>query len=510
MKKTFINLVATALAFSISIGINFFLTPYIVGAVGVAAYGFVALANDFIAYVSIVALALNSMAGRFITIAMHQGDNLAAREYYASTIGANALLAAIIFMLALPFIYVLDLFLNIPAELLTDVRALFALTLVNFLINMVLAVVGVAYIIENRLYLQSLVQIRANVIRAGLLIALFYFLPAHIAYLGAATVVAAIITKSYDYYYQRKLAPSLVFRISLCKLARLREVLSAGIWSSVTRVGNILAGNLDLLLVNVLLTPVDMGRLAVVKIVPTFLTTVTGLMAGVYMPNFLKLYAAGDTRALTQEIITAMKVFALVLGVPLVVLLGLGDRFFALWMPGEYASVLYILSVLSLVAILVIGPAALLHNVFTVVNRVRVNSILIVITGLLNTGAALVVLNYTDLGLYGLVGVTALVSLVRNACYTVPWGALYLGEPWYRFIPVLLRAVAAVLVVTATVRLTGLGASVTDWLSFALAALGLALALGIVMLYMMFSRAERHRLAIRVHDKVCELRERTK
>lgn len=150
MKKTFINLVATALAFSISIGINFFLTPYIVGAVGVAAYGFVALANDFIAYVSIVALALNSMAGRFITIAMHQGDNLAAREYYASTIGANALLAAIIFMLALPFIYVLDLFLNIPAELLTDVRALFALTLVNFLINMVLAVVGVAYIIENR------------------------------------------------------------------------------------------------------------------------------------------------------------------------------------------------------------------------------------------------------------------------------------------------------------------------------------------------------------------------
>ena len=74
-KKQFIvNLVASLVNFVVNIGIGFAITPFIVGRVGAEAYGFVGLANNMVGYASLFTIALNSVAGRFITVAYHQGD----------------------------------------------------------------------------------------------------------------------------------------------------------------------------------------------------------------------------------------------------------------------------------------------------------------------------------------------------------------------------------------------------------------------------------------------------
>ena len=57
-KKTIINLISAGVAFSTSVAINFFLTPFIVRHVGVEAYGFVAMSNDLLAYISVLTMAL--------------------------------------------------------------------------------------------------------------------------------------------------------------------------------------------------------------------------------------------------------------------------------------------------------------------------------------------------------------------------------------------------------------------------------------------------------------------
>ena len=66
--RFFINLVASLFQFIISMGIGFILTPYIVQNVSVEAYGFVGLTNNMVGYASLLTIALNSVAGRFITI----------------------------------------------------------------------------------------------------------------------------------------------------------------------------------------------------------------------------------------------------------------------------------------------------------------------------------------------------------------------------------------------------------------------------------------------------------
>ena len=70
------NMIASLLVFAINMGVNFFLSPYIVKNIGTEAYGFVSLANNFVNYATIITLAINSMASRFITIAIHINNNV--------------------------------------------------------------------------------------------------------------------------------------------------------------------------------------------------------------------------------------------------------------------------------------------------------------------------------------------------------------------------------------------------------------------------------------------------
>lgn len=67
-KRLAINIIANIIAFAVNFVISFFLTPYIVETVGKEAYGFVSLGNNFVNYASLITVALNSMASRFITI----------------------------------------------------------------------------------------------------------------------------------------------------------------------------------------------------------------------------------------------------------------------------------------------------------------------------------------------------------------------------------------------------------------------------------------------------------
>ena len=73
-KQVVVNLSSSLVAFVVSLLISFFLSPYIIKTLGVEANGFVSLANTFINYATLITIALNSMAGRFITIAINEGE----------------------------------------------------------------------------------------------------------------------------------------------------------------------------------------------------------------------------------------------------------------------------------------------------------------------------------------------------------------------------------------------------------------------------------------------------
>lgn len=501
-KKTFINLIAAAIAFASGVLINFFLAPYIVKHIGVAAYGFILMANDFVSYLAIVTLAINSMASRFITIAMHQGKAQEAEEYYSSTIGANICLAVGLLAIASPIVFQLEKFINIPLNLIGDVKGLFSLYVINFLITIIFSAYATGYIIKNKLFLSSIVQMKGNMVRMLLLISLFYVLPPHVSYMGIGALAATFLTKIYDIFYQRRLVPELSFRWISFKWNRCREMLASGIWNVITRIGNLLSVNLDLLLVNVLLTPADMGILAITKIAPNFLTTITGIMAGVYMPDFLRLYATQKYDELVLCIKESMKIFSIILGIPLVILLSLGNSFFQLWLPGQDSHQLYILSVFMLFNIIVIGPVALMHNIFTVVNRVKTNSILIVFSGLLAVLGGWGILRYTEAGLYGIAIWMTSTNLFRNLLYTVPYGAKYLYQSIWTFFPILIKFCICVSLVSSLLyQIFGL-LNINTWFMFAICSVIASMVFFIIQIVIVLNKQERKKLLKILQSKV--------
>ena len=83
------NIIITAIYFLVNTGINFCLSRYIINTIGIEANGFITLANSFVDYASLITIALNSIAGRFISLYANKGNWQEANEYFNSTLIAD-------------------------------------------------------------------------------------------------------------------------------------------------------------------------------------------------------------------------------------------------------------------------------------------------------------------------------------------------------------------------------------------------------------------------------------
>ena len=183
-KAFVINMAASIVTFLISFGISFLFTPYITAKVGGEAYGFVGMANNFVNYVTIITVALNSVAGRFITVKYHQNKKEEANQYFTSVLVANALMAAIISAFAIPFILVMEKVINIPVEIQGSVKLLFFFILLNFVLTLLGTVYTTATYITNKLYLSSIANVIVALLKVFILFLFFGFMEANVAFIG--------------------------------------------------------------------------------------------------------------------------------------------------------------------------------------------------------------------------------------------------------------------------------------------------------------------------------------
>ena len=116
-KQMTINLLASIISFGVNMAINFFLTPYLVESLGTESYGFIGLANNFVQYATIITVALNSMSGRFISMAYHKGDVEKASRIFSSVLVADLFLAGVMLLLTSVFTMYIDVFLDVPQSL---------------------------------------------------------------------------------------------------------------------------------------------------------------------------------------------------------------------------------------------------------------------------------------------------------------------------------------------------------------------------------------------------------
>lgn len=429
------NTVAVICSFLLNAGINFFVTPYLIRTLGSAALGFARLATDFTSYASLVTLALNSMSSRYLMLAKSRGENQKVQEYFSTLVISNCCIAVILLLIFGGCVAYLECIVEIPEPLISQVRMAFTVTFLMFCISLAGSAYGSCFFLTNKLHVGTLYGCIGNVLsRAMLVIMLICFHPS-IIYISISGAVSGIYALCTNLYFFRKLLPDIRLKLAYFRVRRLWELIASGVWNSITKLSQILSSGLDLLVTNFFINPVAMGYLAVAKTIPGIMAGLNASIASSFVPSLMQHYARGEIQTMKIAAKTSVKFMALFVTLPSAVLLVYGIEFFRLWVPSQPAELINVLSILTLFNSCVTGPMQPLYQIFTITNKVRQSSLVIILYGFVCILVTIICLSMTNLGLYAVAGVSLVGSLIVALGYHLPFSAIYIGLPWHTFFP---------------------------------------------------------------------------
>lgn len=491
-KKITLNIVANLLSFAITILISLFITPWIVNTLGSEAYGFVGLAQNFVSYASLITVALNAMSSRFVSIEIYKGNYDAANRYFTSTFFANAFLATVLLPVFTVIIWQLEYLIEIPAHLVTDVKIAFAITFVQFLANILLSRYEIATFVTNRLYLNQKNSLIGSALRLLLIVGLFTVLSVKISYLTLATFIGVAFGYIMNVVYTKRYLPQMKLRRKDMDFGCIKQLLSSGVWSLVNKLSSLLTDGLDLLLTNLFIGAAQMGALSISKTIPTMFYSLRGTLDYPFVPPMTECYAKGDIDGVIRNARMANKVLGIILIAPIAAFIAYGLQFFRLWVPGEDASLIQTLAILSLINLLASACINSVFSVFTITNRVKLPAIATLIQGILTIGINALLLKFTNLGVYAIAGTSSILGLIRNYIFTPLYGAHCLKVKKSTFYHEILTGnLCLVINVAVGFLMCRFLCTGTSWISLILAAGGMVCVCIVINTFVVLSKAER-------------------
>jgi O-antigen/teichoic acid export membrane protein len=502
-KALVINTLASFVTFAVGLGIAFFFTPFLTDTVGEEAYGFVSLGNNVINYITILTVALNSVAGRFITVEYHKGRKKEASEYFSSVLVSNILAIPVILVIMVPLILNVEHLLNISPELVTSVKYLFVFILCNFIITLIATAYNVATFITNRLYLSSIANIITSLLRVFLLCLLFGFLPANVAYIGLSTCICSFVGLVINMYYTRLLIPDIKISRTLAHWAKVKELIAAGIWNSISRLSQVLSDGLDLIITNLWISSYLMGELSIAQQMPTYISTLLNLLINLFNPNLTEYYAKNDKEALIKELKVSMKFSAFFANIIFCGIAVFGRYFVQLWVPNQDVDLIYALLIIIMMSLLVSGVTTSLNNVFLVTNRLKVNSIFWLMVSFVNVALVFLLLNTTNLGIFAVAGVSRVTGILGNLIFVPLYASWCLKVRWNTFYPIIFRYMATTGIMAVIFYAIKMVYRIPiNWMTFILLC-AIAGCVGIAINFLvLFNRNERKLMLTKIQSKI--------
>lgn len=503
-KKIGINLFASVFAFIVNLSINFILSPFIINNLGTEAYGFVNLANNIASYASLLTIALNSLASRFIAISYHKKKFIPATEYFNSVLYSNIFLGTIILVIFIIVVAFLESIVNIPDSMIFNVKILFLLTFVNTVLSLINSTYSVATFIKNRLDLSSLRTLESSFLKGIVLFLLFTFLSPNVIYLGIAILVSTIFVFITNYYYTKKLIPEIKIGLHYFKLKKAYELVSAGIWNVITNVGQLLIGGLDLLISNIFIGAVAMGRLSIAQILLVQFSSFMSTLSSVFYPKVIEIYAKENNEQTARQLIFNMKVSGTFSNTCITCIIVWGELFFKLWVPSEDSFFLWQLTVILIGGSLISGVVYPLYNVYPLTNKIKISAFEQLFSGCLNILIVMILLKFTSMGLYAIAGISACIAFVRDLLFTPLYSSYCLRTSPRTFYSIMFKYLYATIVIMVFqlffkrfLQFQG-----NNWWVFIIGCLLGVLISSIINILVLFNQIERKKIFDTIHKKI--------
>ncbi|MEX1308077.1 MAG: hypothetical protein AB1Z19_06095 [Eubacteriales bacterium] len=503
-KQIVINIVVNVLSFAIGLSISFFLSPYIIENLGVDAYGFFQTANIFFSYATILTIAINSMAGRFISVAYHRGDKLKAEQYFNTVYLANIVLVSALFIVSIFVVVFLDRIIQIPSDMVRDVKILFLLIFISSLFVVMMSAHKNSMFVKNRVDISAYISIFKVMLRGALLLILFALFRPSLIIIGV-TSFAMMMTEGLAYALtKRKIMPEIRVDIRLFKWEMLKDLVGSGKWNVLNNINGLLTLGLDLLFANIFLGPVAAGVLAVARTFPNYTVQMFDIFKRSYLPSITKGYAE-DEKSLLKNFLASFIPITMAGSIIIGGILSFGDIFYGLWIPSQDAKFLQLLTTLIVMVEFSFYSVRTLPGLFQIKKRLKRFSVSTFGMAILSVAIVIAVLRTTqntDLGLIAIAGVTSVLTNLLNLFYIYPLAAKVIGEKWTAFFPPVLKGYACLAVVTVL----GYGLrqiwAIDSWGRLALSAIFVALIGFGINLFILLNKDKRQNLWISLNGYI--------
>ncbi len=490
-KKLFINVLACLVSFITTLGINFFLTPYITKNIGTDAYGFVSLANNFVNYASIVTLAINSMASRFISVAIFEKKHEDANKYFTSVLVTNIFIILLLLIPSIFCVIYLNSLIVIPSKLIFSVKILFLLIFINFFLSLINTTYSVSTYAGDKIELFTIRNMESGILKVVVMFILFKIFGANIILVGIATICSTAYLLFFNVKYTKKFLPFIKVKMKYFDIKKIIEIFISGVWNTITKLGQILSDGLDLLISNIFISATAMGQLSISKTISSSVSLLTALLVNIFQPNMTKKFALKDNEII-KDIRFSMKIVSLFSNVVLVGIMCFAFPFYKLWLPNENASLLTILTLITLSGSIVGTSINILFSVFTITNKIKLNSLMTLGIGFLNIAIVFVILklNLISEPIIVVAGVSVITGIIKNLTFTPMYSAKCLNAKLTSFYEPIIKSILSSSVIAVIFILISKILVVNSWFMLIIDAIICGIIGLVVSMFIMFNKED--------------------
>jgi O-antigen/teichoic acid export membrane protein len=353
------NIASNWAGYAVHIAVAFFLTPYIIHSLGETRYGIWTLVVGVTGYYGLLDLGVASGMTQYLTryLAANEIDKL---NRSAST-GFVALsgIGFLVFVGSLIIAFSASSLFRIQAASPTEVALVLAITGTSVAVQFMFFTYSAVFTAVQRFDLSNLIGISTRILSAG---ATIICLEAGYGLVGLSLVVAG--TNVLDYLIRWRVAgrllPAMKISLKLVSRESLREVVSFGIWNSVSAGSVRLISYTDALVIAAFMPVAAVAPFAIAANLRSYFENIFVRAGFVFFPAVTELDAQGNQAGLRQLYLASSKFMflgSILLGS--IAMFSARD-FFRLWVGSSYAepadypsiaTIFYILIVASMISV---------------------------------------------------------------------------------------------------------------------------------------------------------------
>ena len=184
------------------------------------------------------------------------------------------------------------------------------------------------------------------------------------------------------------------------------------------------------------------------------------------MPRIVTRYAEGNHKELVNEVNMAQRIMGVFSTTTVMILILFCREFYELWVPGNDTDLLMRLSVIDILRMMLIGVVWPVSNLNIVMDKIKVPSLLVILSGILNIGGMYVLIRFTKMGIFAIPLTTLVLTILFYGIFIPLYPCRALEFKWNAFLtPIVEMMISAGVIVLIVLPIKGIF-RITGWVTF--------------------------------------------